>query len=74
MIAKATKAEQRELARLEASKHNPPSPGTYMVRYRWHNRMNGRDFDEWNIRMWNGERWNLFSGAVVVDWRSVDGD
>ena len=74
MIAKTTKAEQRELARLAAGKHNPPQPGVYMVRYQWYNKMNGRQFDEWNIRCWNGEKWLIFSGAVVVDWRSVDGN
>ena len=53
---------------------NPQSPGVYMVRYRWKNKMNGRQFDEWNIRSWNGERWNLFSGAEIIEWRPVDGD
>ena len=56
------------------SDRNPTSPGVYMVRYRWKNKMNGRQFDEWNIRAWNGERWDLFSGAIVVDWRPLDGD
>ena len=53
------------------SKGSPPQPGVYMIRYQWRNKMNGRQFDEWNIRMWNGERWNLFSGAKVVEWRHL---
>ena len=55
-------------------KLNPQQPGVYMIRYQWRNKMNGRQFDEWNIRAWNGERWDLFSGAIVVDWRPLDGD
>jgi hypothetical protein len=54
------------------SKHNPPQPGAYMVRYQWLNKMNGRQFDEWNIRMWSGEKWNMFSGAKVIEWRSIN--
>lgn len=42
-----------------------------MVRYQWRNKMNGRQFDEWNIRIWNGEKWNLFSGAKVIEWRKI---
>ena len=48
---------------------NPPAPGRYLVRYQWHNRMNGRDFDEWIVREWDGEKFHLFSGAKVVEWR-----
>ena len=48
---------------------NPPAPGRYLVRYQWFNRMNGRDFDEWVVTTWDGERFHLFSGAHVVEWR-----
>ena len=50
---------------------NPPEPGRYLVRYQWFNRMNGRDFDVRCIKEWDGERFNLFSGAHVVDWRHL---
>ena len=46
-------------------------PGKYLVRIRWFNKMNGRQFDEWQIRTWDGSRWNLFSGCEVVDWRAL---
>ena len=48
---------------------NPPSPGRYLVRYQWHNKMNGRDFDELVVSQWDGSKWGLFSGAHVVAWR-----
>jgi len=48
---------------------NPPEPGRYIVRYQWFNRMTGREFDEWIPRQWDGDGWNLFSGAKVVEWR-----
>lgn len=31
--------------------------------------MNGRDFDEWVVTTWDGEKWGMFSGANVVEWR-----
>ena len=48
---------------------NPPAPGRYLVRYQWFNRMNGRNFDELVVRQWDGGRWNIFSGAHVVEWK-----
>ena len=54
------------------SKNNPPQPGVYMVRYQWLNKMNGRQFDEWVIKWWNGERWSMFSGAKVIEWRRIN--
>ena len=42
-----------------------------MVRYQWRNRMTGRDFDEWIMRQWDGSKWNIFSGAQVVEWRHL---
>ena len=47
------------------------TPGKYLVRIRWFNKMNGRQFDEWQIRTWDGSRWNLFSGCEVVEWRAL---
>ena len=29
------------------------TPGKYLVRIRWFNKMNGRQFDEWQIRTWD---------------------
>lgn len=43
-----------------------------MVRYQWLNKMNGRQFDEWVIKWWNGERWSMFSGAKVIEWRRIN--
>lgn len=54
------------------SKNNPPQPGPYLARYQWHNKMNGITFDEWAIKWWNGERWSMFSGAKVIEWRSIN--
>ena len=48
---------------------NPPAPGCYLVRYRWFNKMNWREFDERVVRAWDGEKWNILSGAKVVEWR-----
>ena len=48
---------------------NPPAPGRYLVRYQWHNRMNGREFDELVVTTWDGEKFHLFSGAKVAEWR-----
>ena len=50
---------------------NPPSPGRYLVRYQWFNRMNGREFDERVVTTWDGEKFHLFSGAKVVEWRHL---
>ena len=50
---------------------NPPAPGVYLVRYRWFNRMNGREFDECVPREWDGSGWNIFSGANVVEWKFI---
>ena len=47
------------------------TPGKYLVRILWFNKMNGRQFDEWQIRTWDGSRWNLFSGCEVVEWRAL---
>jgi len=44
----------------------PHAPGKYMVRINWFNKMNGRQFDEWQIRTWN-----LFSGCKVMEWRAI---
>ena len=46
-------------------------PGKYLVRIRWFNKMNGRQFDEWVMRTWDGSRWNVFSGCEVVEWRAL---
>ena len=50
---------------------NPPAPGRYLVRYQWHNKMTGRDFDEWIMRQWDGSKWLIFSGAKIVEWRHL---
>ena len=50
---------------------NPPAPGVYLVRYRWFNKMNGRQFDELVVRQWDGEKWLIFSGAQIVEWRHL---
>ena len=50
---------------------NPPAPGLYLVRYQWFNRMNGCEFDERVVTTWDGEKWGLFSGAHVVEWRHL---
>jgi len=42
-----------------------------MVRYQWLNKMTWREFDEWNIRTWDGEKWAMFSGAKVIEWRKI---
>ena len=49
----------------------PSEPGKYLVRIRWFNKMNGRQFDEWQIRTWDGSRLNVFSGCEVVEWRAL---
>ena len=50
---------------------NPPAPGRYLVRYHWHNKMTGREFDELVVRQWDGSAWNIFSGAQIVEWRHL---
>ena len=50
---------------------NPPEPGRYLVRYQWRNKMNGRDFDELVVTTWDGEKWLIFSGAQIVEWRHI---
>ena len=50
---------------------NPPEPGRYLVRYQWRNKMTGREFDERVVTTWDGERFHLFSGAKIVDWRFI---
>ena len=49
----------------------PSDPGKYLVRIRWFNKMNGRQFDEWIVRTWDGSRWNVFNGCEVVEWRAL---
>lgn len=49
----------------------PPQPGVYLVKYHWHNKMNGRNFDEWVMCRWDGVSWKMFSGAEVTEWKFV---
>jgi len=49
----------------------PGEPGKYLVRVRWFNKMNNRQFDEWIMRTWDGSRWNLFGGCEVVECKEI---